>query len=70
MSKPNILVCFYRYDKHHDQKQLKKKNGLSRLTAYSPLEGKSVQKLNQSRNLEARVEAETLEERGLLARSL
>ena len=38
MSKPNILLCFYRYHKHHDQKQLKKKNGLSRLTAYSPLE--------------------------------
>ena len=38
MSKPNILVCFYRYDKHNDKKPLKKKNGLSRLTAYSPLE--------------------------------
>lgn len=69
MSKPNILVCFYCYDKHHDQKQLKKETVclISQLTVHQ--KGKLVQKLSHSKNLEARVEAETLEECGLLAHS-
>jgi hypothetical protein len=67
MSKPNILVCFYSYGKHQDQKQLEEEMVCLTLQPTIHDNGKKAQEHKQTRNLEPRTEAKAMEELGLLA---